>query len=86
MIPPGYRLPPDREHYDRIGEAMLAAVKRIGFDESADPRVQPAMRDAAQVWLEHWVELLHKDPLSALGPLASLLADAYQVGEREGRR
>lgn len=78
------RFPP--EHYERIRVAMLAAVNRIGFDETDDPRVQPAMIDAAAAWLARWEELLRDDPLSAAGPLASLLDDAYRLGESEGRR
>lgn len=62
-----------------LGRALVAEQSRIGFSDAHDPLVQPAMQEAASMWLEKWKELLHDDVPSAVGPLASLLAEVYEV-------
>lgn len=64
-----------------IEKAMLAALDRKGFDEFQDPALQPQMIEPARIWIARWRDLLAEDPVATAGPLASLLADAYQLGQ-----
>jgi hypothetical protein len=69
---------PTVEELKALGAAVLAGQHRKGFCEEHDPRVQVRMLPAADDWLAHWTDLLRADPLSAAGPLASLLAGVYE--------
>ncbi len=65
-----------------LGRALLAEQSRVGFAEDHDPLVQPAMIETAAKWLDKWAGLLGHAPDSAAGPLASLLAEVYEVTVR----
>lgn len=54
---------------------VMLAQDRAGFNEERDPKLQPALIPIAEKFLTRWRELVADDPLSAAGPLASLLAD-----------
>jgi len=71
-----------RQHAHRAGAQVSASQTRVGFDPAQNPCIQPAMLPAADAWLNHWVSLLQSSPGSAAGPLASLIGDAFTLGER----
>lgn len=49
-------------------------------------QLQPALIPTARDWIEHWSELLAVDPRSAIGPLASLLADVVEWDRSHAKR
>ena len=65
-----------------VAARIYTALDRHGFDDSHDPKLQPAMIAVAEKWLAHWRTLLIESPMSAVGPLASLLADAVHEAQK----
>lgn len=63
-------------------EALLAIMDRKGFDP--DPEYDQASAiPLAERWLTHYGSLLAVSPLSAVGPLATLIADVRLLGQKE---
>jgi hypothetical protein len=58
-----------------IAYQVQLAQDRVGFNEAHHPKLQPSFILVAENWLHHWAELIVASPMSAAGPLASLLAD-----------
>ena len=67
---------------DALVARVLLSLERVGFDEAHDPKLQPSLIPVAERWLEHWRALLVESPMSAVGPLASLLASVIHEAQK----
>ena len=59
-----------------IAYQVLLAQDRVGFNDAHHPQLQSRLIPVAEGFLNRWREMFEtRSPLSATGPLASLLAD-----------
>lgn len=68
----------DRAHFNpaAIAYQVQLAQDRVGFNPDHHPKLQASFIIVAEKFLNRWREMfMSRDPLSAVGPLASLLAD-----------